>query len=478
MNERSSGGAKAHGPALAVLCALVALPAAAQTAGPTTTQQLFLDTASASAAHGNYLEATAGLIYTTNVTLTPNGTGDELYAIGLIGNMDRQGAPRFDYHLDSDLTLIKYGSGAYPIQPFGFFDAFGDFKIDPGFFSWTGRETFTQALLQPLAPATPDNIESLNLISTGPRLHMQPTLRTTITINGYATWVDSTTKSTLYDNINNHRWGGDFNVNRAFNNSLSAYIGGNYMDVKFQDTQNNTDFVQKQLLAGIKVNAARTYLDASGGYTWVDLDNPEKQQAHGLTWDISLSRLISPTQRISVYWLNQFTDAANLFYLNINQPVPGGGQNTIATGQPFSHREVGGDWRVQESRTTFELGAQYYQERYQETPESDRNVTNIYGLASRELNESVTVNLGAGYVHQDFLDGTETKNLNVWASVRWRVGPRVALRFLYAYSSLTPNGYVDNQVGVTVLYALTQQAQAADERMSPMKTTAPTYQPN
>ena len=297
--------------------------------------------------------------------MTPNGTGDELYAIGVIGNLDRQGAPRFDYHLDSDLTLIKYGSGAYPIQPFGFFDAFGDFKIDPGFFSWTGRETFTQALLQPLAPATPDNIESLNLISTGPRLHIQPTLRTTITINGYATWVDSTTKSTLYDNINNHRWGGDFNVNRAFNNSLSAYIGGNYMDVKFQDTQNNTDFVQKQLLGGIKVNAARTYLDASGGYTWVDLDNPEKQQAHGLTWDISLSRLISPTQRISLHWLNQFTDAANLFYLNINQPVPGGGQNTIATGQPFTHREVGGDWRVQESRTTFELGAQYYQERYQ-----------------------------------------------------------------------------------------------------------------
>ena len=97
---------------------------------------------------------------------------------------------------------------------------------------------------------------------------------------------------------------------------------------------------------------------------------------------------------------------------------------------------------------------------------------------SRQLSESLSLNLGAGYVHQDFLDGTETKNLNVWASVRWRVGPRVALRFLYAYSSLTPNGYVDNQVGVTVLYALTQQAQAADERMTPMKTTAPTYQPN
>src|SRR4029077_905279 len=109
----------------------------------------------------NYLEATAGIIYTDNVTLTPNGTGDELYMIGLIGNLDREGAPRFDYHLDSDLALIKYGSNVFPTQPFGYLDAYGDFKIIPGFFSWTGRETFTQALLNPLGAATPDNIESI-----------------------------------------------------------------------------------------------------------------------------------------------------------------------------------------------------------------------------------------------------------------------------------------------------------------------------
>src|SRR5262249_10456416 len=320
---------------------------------------------------------------------------DEIYMIGLIGNLERQGAPRFDYHLSSNLALVKYGSNVFPTQPFGYLDAFGDFKIIPGSLSWTGRDTFSQALLNPLGAATPNNVASINNASTGPQLRLQPTLRTSFTLNGTATWVSSTTKATNYNNISNHRWGGDFNFDRSFSNSLTGYISGSYMDVKFQDTTANTDFTQKQLQAGFRLGTGRTLMDASAGYTWVNLDNPEQQTANGFTWNVQLSRLLSPTQRLTAHWLSQFTDAANLFRLNLDLPTPVGGQNQIATGSPFRHREVGADWFIEESRTVFNVGALYFTEVYETAPQSNRDVYNIYGLVTRQLSESISADVGA-----------------------------------------------------------------------------------
>src|SRR5215467_4297598 len=305
-----------------------------------------------------------------------------------------------------------------------------------GSLSWTGRNTFSQALLNPLGAATPDNVASINNASTGPQLRLQPTLRTSVTVNGTATWVSSTTKAANYDNISNHRLGGDFNIDRAFSSSLTAYVSGSYMDVKFQDTTANTDFTQKQLQAGFRLSTGRTFMDTSAGYTWVNLDNPEQQTASGFTWNVQLSRLLSPTQRLAFHWLSQFTDAANLFRLNLDRPTPSGASSQIATGSPFLHREFGADWRFEASRTTFDLGALYFQETYEETPAANRDVYDIYGLVTRHLSESVDADLGVYYMHQKFETGTLSKNLNGLASVRWRLGPRLALRFIYGYSSL------------------------------------------
>jgi hypothetical protein len=469
-------GPKRLGLPLAVVLVLAALPAAAQTTGPITTQQLFFDTASASSHHGNWLEAIGGIIYTDNVTLTQGGPSDELYLLGLVGNVERQGAPRFDYHLDSDLSFIKYGSNVYQTQPFGFLDADGDFKIIPGFFSWVGRETFTQGLLNPLSPATPDNIESINYLTTGPQFRIQPTLRTSVTLTGTVSWVDTSSKSPLYYNIDNYRYSGALKIDRAFSSAVSGYVRGTYDDVKFKDLTNNTDFTQTQAYAGLKVGTPRTFINAEAGYTWINLDDPQNDKAHGFTWDAQASRLLSPTQRLSIHWLSQFTDAANLFRLNLDQPVPGNGNNQIVTGQPFRHREFGFDWRVQESRTTFDLAAIYFTEVYEATPTSDRKVLDIYGIVSRDLSQSLSVDVGLSYDHSDYYNtGQVVKNPNVIARLMWRVGPRVSLRFIYAYSSLTPNGYVENQIGVIASYALTKGAEATDERLK-LEPTAPTYQ--
>src|SRR5262249_24871096 len=158
-----------------------------------------------------------------------------------------------------------------------------------------------------------DNIESTNYLTTGPQFRIQPTLRTSVTLTGTASWVDSSSKSPLYNNIDNHRYTGELKIDRAFSNNVDGYVRGTYDDVKFKDLTDNTDFTQTQAYGGLKVGTARTFINAEAGYTWINLDDPQNDKAHGFTWDAQASRLISPTQRLSIHWLSEFTDAANLF---------------------------------------------------------------------------------------------------------------------------------------------------------------------
>ena len=251
MKRRRGTGPSALGYWLiGFLLALLALPAGAQI-GPLSNQNLFFDQAS-NAHRGNYLEADAGLVYSDNVTRTQNGSGDTLALLGLTGDTSGQG-PRFDYRLASDIALVKYVRSDFQTQPFGYLDGSGQLWIVPGFLSWTGRETYTQTVLDQFAPVTPDNLEGLNYATTGPRITIRPTLRTTLTLDGTYSYLTSSSKSPLYVNLDNHRYGGDATLSHAFSNTSSAYITGSADKVDFIDQIDNSNFTEEQGQIGYKL---------------------------------------------------------------------------------------------------------------------------------------------------------------------------------------------------------------------------------
>jgi hypothetical protein len=481
------------GLAVAILLCVLSPPAAAQVSGPITTQSLFFDQASG-AHHGDFLEAQAGFIYTDNVNLVPNGPGDELAMVGLVGETERQGAPRLDYRLNSDLLLVKYFGSDYQTQPLGYLDGTADFKIVPGTLAWTARDSFSQVSINPVGPPTPDNLESINYVTTGPQLILKPTLQTTITMDGTYSYVYSSSKSPEYVNINSNRFGGDVRLDHAFSNTLTAYVLGAYQKVRFQDTTINTDFDYRQGTVGFKISTARTVLDASIGYTLAHLDSvpppafpiprihfysflteattgtttptPSSDDSpSGVNWQIDLSRVISPKQRIAIHATHQVTDAANLFRLNLDQPVPGNQAQQIASGQPFTYTEYGATWTYDTGRTRFTLGALDFDNKYSLTPESNHQGKQLNAFATRQLNQSLIFELGGSFEHDDY----STLSQNTWTlltDLRWHVGPRVSVRFLYAHSTLT-GSYSDNQVGVTASYALTSGAKMPDALLTP-----------
>lgn len=472
---------------LGLLLALVTLPAAAQI-GPLTNQNLFFDQAS-NAHTGNYLAADTGLIYSDNGTRTQNGSGDTLALLGLLGNTARQG-PRFDYRLASDIAVVKYLRSNYQTQPFGFFDGTGELWIVPGFFSWTGRETYTQTVIEPFAPVTPDNLESLNYVTTGPRFTLRPTLRTTLTLDGTYSYVTSSSKSPLYVNLDNHRYGGDLTFTHAFSNSSSAYITGAVQKVDFTDQVINNNFTEDQGSVGYKVASARTVLDIGGGYTKIreialttvqtlrgPRELPQSQTPSGVTWHAELSRQISPSSRLSLYALREVTDAANLFRLNLDQPVATTVADRLSTGEPFTDRQLGASWRFQAARTTLTLGYLDIREHYKIHPMSDRNVKVASAFLGRQLSPVLNWDIGAEFERQNSALIGSANTVNAITSLRWQIARQLGLRFLYAHSALTPHGYSENQVGVTASYAFIQEGGWGSSQPGTQPAAPPTLTP-
>ena len=464
-------------PVLALVLALVAAcsasPALAQL-GPLTAQSLFFDQASNSRS-GDYVDAQTGLIYTDNVDLTPNGKGDALAMLGLVADTSRQG-PRLEYHLDSDISLIKYLKEEFQTRPYGYLDGDLDFKIIPGFFSWTARETYVDAVIIPTQAVTPDNLEGINFASTGPRFTLRPSLRTTIIFNGTYSYIDSNSQSPLYVNVDNRRYEGDGTIKEALSNTTSVYLGGSWQKVNFVDKTINTNFTEEQGTLGYRYADARTVLDVSGGYaklrvgpqtTTVTVIGGQTRQEtidespSGATYQLELSRLISPSQRISFHAVQQVADAANMFRLSLDGPVVSVLPDRIASGDPFTNREFGLDYRFQASRTALDIALLDIQERYKVSPASDRDIKLASALVARQLTPALNWEIGVNYERQGYSSTTGTlTQIGAITSLRWQLGERLGLRFIYAHASLNPHRYDENQVGVTVSYALVGTAQA------------------
>ncbi len=482
MNRRLGGRSLASARLILVaLLALPALPVAAQI-GPLTSQSLFFNQAS-NARRGNYLEADAGLVYTDDVSRMEGGSGDTLALLALVADANRRGT-RLDYRLSSDLALAKYLRSDYQTQPFGYLDGAADLWIVPGFFAWTGRETYAQTVIEPFAPVTPDNLEGLNYVTTGPRFTLRPTLRTTITVDGTYSYINSSSKSPLYVNLDNHRYGGDATVSRAFSNTSSVYITGSADKVEFRDQVENTNFTLRQGLAGYRLGDSRTVLDVSGGYAQVRVlglvtvqtlrgprQVPQTQTPSGAIWRLELSRQTSPASRLSLTALKQVTDAANLFRLNIDQPVASTVADRLTAGDSFANRQLGATWQFLASRTSLVLGYLDIREHYTIHPTSDRTVRNATALIGRQLNPVLSADIGAEYMHQNFATVGSSNTVNVIANIRWRLSPQIGLRFLYAHSALTPHGYAENQIGVLASYAFVPGAQVGSQ---PGTESAPT----
>jgi hypothetical protein len=466
---RPGGPRRRYRGALSLWLTLAAVAATAQVTPLTTQNVLYYRPPNA---YANYLVAVGGLFYTDNVGRTAQGAGETVLLVGLSGNTSREGT-RLDYRLTSNLALLKYLGGAYPTGPTGFFDGKVVLKIVPDFFSWIARDTYSQVSINPYTPVTPDNLVGLNLITTGPRVTMRPTLRTSVTLDALYSYVTSSSPAAQYANIDNHRYGGDLKIDRAFSESASLYLEGRYEKVDFKDQLNNNNFSIGEADAGYHFNDGRTVFDLSGGYSQLrvydvlgTVEGPGGTRETLTTetfdepiWKVDLSRLITRSQRIALHASEQFTDAGSSFRLGFDQPVPTVAPLGLAISNPFKLRRYALDWHFEATRTTVNLALAETRSRYLLNSAKDFDSKLAYVRLTRLLSPVLTWDISASfqYIEQvgapSAVTGQSSRAYGALTDLRWQVGERLALRFIYSHTEQS-NAYADNQIGVTAEWAL------------------------
>ena len=497
---RPGGPRPRYRGALGLWLTLVTVPATAQVT-LLTGQNLMSQ--SAYLYPGNHLAVDGGVIYTNNVQRTANGAGETLLLLGLTGDTSGEGG-RFDYRLASNLALLKYLGGAYATSPTGYLDGTAFLKVLPGFFSWGVRETYTQVQINSYAPVTPDNLENVNYITTGPRFTMRPTLRTSVTLDALYSYLASSSSSPRYVNIDNHRYGGNLKIDRAFSEAASLYIKGEYEKVDFKDQVENNNFSNGSASVGYKLSNGRTVFDISGGYQQVHVydvlttvegpggsrETLKTEKFDTPIYALDLSRLITPSQRVALTASQQFTDAASAFRLGFAQAAPVYAPSRTASGEAFRQRQFGVNWHFQASRTSLAIGLAEYKEHYVLTTANDRDVKQANALLIRQLSPVLIWDIGVSYQRQEqvgappptggteIVAGQTAKTYGALTDLRWQVGERLALRFIYTYSKQS-GVYSDNQIGVTASWAFIgaqapmTQAFPALTPVSPLSTQSP-----
>jgi len=468
---RPGGSSTRSRGAFGLWLTLATAPAAAQVS-PLTSQTLFYQQAS-NPNTGNYLAADGGALYSDNAQRASNGSGDTLLLLGLSGDASRQGS-RLDYHLACNLALVKYLSSAFPTRPTGYLDGLAALRIVPGFFSWIVRETYSQVQINIYAPVIPENLVSINYLTTGPRFTLRPTLRTSVTLDALYSYLNSSSVSTQYTNFDNHRYGGNLNINRAFSNTASLYLKGHYEKVDFKDQMNNNNFSIGSAELGYKLVDGRTVFDVSGGYSQLRVydvlgivEGPGGSRETLTTekfdepiWSVQLSRLITPRQRLVLTASQQFTDAASAFRLGFDEPAPTIAPPQLASGNPFKQREFGLDWRIEGARTSLDVSLVDLRQRYLIVTANDYDQKIASALLARKLSPVLNWNIGVSYEHLQQAGipssggaGQSSKVLGAITNLQWQAGERLAVRFIYAYSSQR-GVYTENQFGVTVSWTL------------------------
>jgi hypothetical protein len=492
LNMRPGGPRPRYRGVFGLWLALAAAPVAAQLS-PLTSQTFFYGQAGAPQS-GDYLSANGGAIYTSNAARTSSGSNDTLLMLGLSGADTREGSG-LDYHIISDIALVKYLSSTFPTRPTGFLDALGTLKLVPGFFSWIGRETYSQVQIDPYAPVTPDNLVSINDITTGPRFTMRPTLRTSVRLDLLYSYLTTSSASSDYTNFDNHRYGGDLRIDRAFSEAASLYLKGHYEKAEFKDTETNHNYDLSEALFGYKLTDGRTVFDVSGGYSQIRIhdvltefesiggtrESLETESFSDPVWRVDISRVITPSQRVTLYGSQQFTDAASVFRLGFDQSVPTIAPPAQATSEVFRQTAFGLGWRFQGSRTSLDIGVGEYKQRYllQTAVSLNTDYKSIHALLARQLSPVLKWDLGVQVQHQDQIgaqaDGLPSQSLKLWGALtdlHWQVGARLALRFVLSHTEQS-GVYSDNQIGVTASWALLGAQASAAQPFQPLAPIAP-----
>jgi hypothetical protein len=443
--------------------------------------------------------ADVGLGETDNVFLTSRDKVSQTIATTDVDFVVNQPGRLLDVRALGAFTDLAYLEGAYGNEFIGRFDGQVKYALVPERLIWVLRDDFGQATLDAFTPTTPNNLEDVNYVSTGPDLDLR--LGGTGFLKATARYANAYYQTSPFDS---NRLLATLAAGLQLSARSTVSLNGAAERILFKNTTVNNDFDRYSAFARYEVQGARTTFaldlggtrveqkgDATGVTTVTEPGAPTVTEpgaptvtepsapiaviaATGPPHDtttteplgrLELGRALSPSMRVNFAAGRELTDASSSF--TTQQAGAIGTINyapTPLTSDVYTSTYASGGWQYVRYRTMIDITGRWERDRYPGASEFDLNSDSVQVRVQRRLTSAFSAELIGSWYKTDYpnialdplLGSPESDTKMIGAVVAWRQGRwlQVSLRYDHSSYSVTQGaaGYGENRIFLLVGY--------------------------
>jgi hypothetical protein len=422
----------------------------------------------------------AGLGETDNVNLTPNNKVYQTLSVVDVDFDVKHKSRRLDVDAKGNFTDYDYLQGAFGNQLLGRADGTAHLALIPQRLTWVLQDDYGQAALDPFAPVTPGNIESINFVSTGPDVALRMGGRGFFDLSVRIARADYQISP-----FSSSRVLGSAAAGLQISPRSSVSLNGVAERVLFDNTKVNGDFDRTSAYVRYDIQGARTALSLDLGATKVSQSGapftapisrgrgspstgplPVSQSPSTTTGPLArlaITRELSQSATLTLSGGRELTDGSSSFS-SIQGGAIGivGTNSAVLTSSPYTSNFASAEWQYKRNRTTIGVSGNWGRDVYPNQPQYDLNRGGVEFNVGRKISRSLALQVvgrygKTDYVHGNLLPLLGTPKYNdalLAAGLSWRHGRALEVRFRAEHSTRTPasTGYQENRIFVTVGY--------------------------
>jgi hypothetical protein len=439
--------------------------------------------------------ADVGFGETDNVFLTSTNKVTQTIAIADANLAVNQQSRLLDVRAVGAFSDLNYLEGAYGNEFIGRFDGQAQYALIPERLTWVLRDDFGQATIDAFTPVTPNNLQQINYVTTGPNLYLR--LGGTGFLNASARYADAYYQTSPFDST---RATVTLGTGLQLSARSSVSLNGAAERVLFKDTAVNNDFDRYSAFGRYETHGARTDFavdlggtrveqkgDATGITTVTGLGtpvttttglqtvtpvpilatsgSPHDTDTTGPLARLELGRTLSPAAKLTFAAGRELTDGSSSFTtqqgsaIGIINYAP-----TPLTSDIYTSTYGNAAWQYTRYRTSFTVTGRWERDRYPGASEFDLTTEGVDLNVQRRLTSEFTARLTGRWYKLDYPNATvatglgspENDTKQIGPALSWRRGRWLQVTLRYTHSSYTVSqgntGYSENQVFLTVGY--------------------------
>jgi len=403
-------------------------------------QELPVQPAGASGASGRvgYLDLLAGFAYTDNALLSSiTRKSDGVAIAGFQTDYVRKGM--LSLNLLGNIERLEYVPHSYAGSFFGQFSgsALWGKQTDP--LQWQLSDSFGEVMTDPLAAPTPEELQTINDVSTGPNLNLHFGLATRLTVG--ARYSRTTYQRSPFDS---QTYTGSAELAHSLTGASFVAVDGSWARTQYVEPkslqafygQPAPNFQIRQASLVYRARYVRTRVLLRVGYNLLDF-NAGTQRGAPL-YEVNLSRRISPFSTVFLNAEQHYsTNGSSLGSTNAQVSLQAGAtlNAAYAVAQPYNERSGSLGWSFQRARTNFSITGTVDETIFDETGLGNTGNSIREGVfldLGRQLRPTLSVQLLA--------QGMINRYTQLHARTRWEsIGVSVSKRFF----RLTVSFYAD-----------------------------------